>query len=105
MSRVFSPGYCAVHIGTPGLASSQCMPSKFVPVPVHGPLPEHWFCDESLTHLLLTGHPVSLVHQQHWMEPPQPPWFTSQTVFAGHALLPPRLQNGATTEQPALSLN
>jgi hypothetical protein len=89
----------------PGLVSWQCIPSQFVPLPVHGPLPLHWCCDESSMHLPLTGHPLSLVHQQHWTEPPHCPWLTSHVVLAGQALSPPRLQKGATTEQPALSVN
>jgi hypothetical protein len=54
-----------VHIGIPGLVSSQCIPSKFVPEPVHGPAPLQLFFVESLMHLPLTGHALSLVHQQH----------------------------------------
>jgi hypothetical protein len=49
----------------PGLASWQCIPSQSVPDPVHGPLPLHWFSVASLMHLPLTGHALSLVHQQH----------------------------------------
>ncbi len=66
-------GHCAEHIGIPGLASWQCMPSQSVPVPVHGPLPLHWFCVESLMHLPLTAQALSFVHQQHWFEPPHWP--------------------------------
>jgi hypothetical protein len=81
------------------------MPSQDVPVPVHGPLPSHCFCVASLMHLPLTGQALSFVHQQHCAELPHCPWFTSHAVPVGHALLPPRLQNGASTEQPALSVN
>jgi hypothetical protein len=42
------------------------MPSTSVPVPVQGPLPSHCFCVASFTHFPLAGHPLSLVHQQHW---------------------------------------
>src|ERR1700722_16324199 len=88
----------------PGLASWQCMPSTSVPDPVHGPRPSHCFCVASSTHLPLTGHAASLVHQQHWICPPQPPWFISHVVFAGPPWLPPRLHVGPTIEQPAESV-
>lgn len=96
----------------PGLVSWQCMPSKFVPEPVHGPAPSHCFCVGSLMHLPLTGHALSLVHQQHWKEVPHrlllerlfqplvgPP---SHLVPLGH-WLGLMLQVVPTTEQPALS--
>lgn len=96
----------------PGLASSQCIPSKFVPDPVHGPAPLQLFCVESLMHLPLTGQALSLVHQQHWSEVPQRLFFElefqplagppSHFVPLGHI---PILHVGLTTEQPALSVN
>jgi hypothetical protein len=94
----------------PGLASWQCIPSKLVPEPVHGPALSHCFCVGSLMHLPLTGHALSLVHQQHWKEVPQRLFFDrlfqplvgppSHVVPVGHLLM---LQVGPTTEQPALS--
>src|SRR5580704_4523381 len=68
-------------------------------------MPVHCFCVGSSTHLPPTGHAASLVHQQHCAEPPQPPWLTSYAVFGVQPWLPPRLHVGATTEQPAESVN
>ena len=64
----------------------------------------HWFCVGSLTHFPLTGQALSLVHQQHCAEPPQPPWLTSHTVLAGHPCVPPRLHVIATTAHPTESV-
>jgi hypothetical protein len=102
-----------VHIGMPGAVSWQCMPSQSVPVPVQAPA-AHCFAVASLMHLPLTGQAASVLHQQHWSELPQRSWWPpahplvgppSHTVLAGQAWLPPALQVGATTEQPALSTN
>jgi hypothetical protein len=82
------------------------MPSQFVPVPVQGPLPVHCVSVASLMHFPLTGHPVSLVHQQHWNALPHCPWLISHVVWVGQALaVPVRLHVVPATEQPALSLN